>query len=811
MLSPLPLTEAADAALQAATALANENKHPYVGTEHLLWALAKSCTGEIHPTAAALLLRGRGITPDSIRGHIQPLQDTTPTKAPPVYTPSLTRILHIGQTEGSRFRSRSVGCEHLLYALLSDGDSVAARIIAAHNVPLHELYGDVLSHLSAVSAEKAILDGHSDTEGTDAAETDTPERFGYDLTARVGETQGEAFAERDALLDAMIRTLCRKNKNAPCLIGEAGVGKTALVRALAHRILQGRVPRILADTRIFSIDPAALVAGAKYRGDFEERVRSLLRACERRPRMVLFIDEIHTLSGAGAAEGAIDAVNLLKPALSAGTLRLIGATTPSEYARTLGRDRAMERRLQTIYVPEPDREETFRMLCAARPSLEEHHGVRLSDRTLRSAIEGSVRYLPARFLPDKAIDVLDEAAAEVRLQAASRTHTPSQSGPNPLRGALSDLRAPTPITQEKRRSGPAVTPTHVFRTLSRMTGIPIPTGSRGTFDTEALERLLRDRVVGQDRAVQAVLHAIRRQQVGLSPPGRPIASFLFVGPTGVGKTALAKALAEGLFGDPAHLIRFDMSEYGERHSLSRLIGAPPGYVGYESGGVLTEALRHTPYAVLLFDEIEKAHPDILHLFLQMLDEGRLTDGHGMTADLTNTVIVMTSNAVSAPPRKSIGFSSASVSHDPPITENALRSALTSHFSPEFLARPDGILYFSPLTETDLGRILDDLITALSQTLSKKRITLTVTEKARAQLLVNGNTAQNGARLLRRTIARELEDPITDMLLSGTLRPGDGITFSLCNGVLRPEKTTLPQSAPCNVTETEEKEKRNRTE
>ncbi|MBP3918314.1 MAG: ATP-dependent Clp protease ATP-binding subunit [Clostridia bacterium] len=853
-------TPAAEAVLHNAARISEEYHHAYIGTEHLLLSLLTTeCTAASENfnknttdapkerCIAARLLFAHGITEKGIRDQMAVYENTQPPRritaentapahdASRKQTPMLHRILLRAEEEAKRFpavgdddmKNACIGTEHLLFALLCETDSVAAHMISAQNVPMHELYGDILSFLSAVTAETSILSkeaekkrGSSDTAKKAAPQTDnaahavSPEQYLHDMTADAMEEETYSrnpTVGRDRETAQVIRILMRRQKNNPCLIGEAGVGKTAIVEGLAHRIVTNEVPDMLRDTRILSLDLGALVAGAKYRGDFEERLRSVIHYCAAHPDVILFLDEIHMLMGAGAAEGAMDAANLLKPALSRGAFRFIGATTRTEYRRTIEADAAMARRFQTVAVEEPDADTAFVMLSAVRPKMEAHHKISIPDETLSAAIQYSVRYLPDFYLPDKAIDLLDDACAAKRLECSERCmknntvpDTNRQSHPLYQRDqALShgDLAkaeeimhsaaAPTstlicpPTSMQQSIS---VTPDDIAAVVTLRTGIPAcahPDAEESS-DLSSLESVLSASVIGQPDAISRTAAAYRRLRVGMRDANRPAASFLFYGPTGVGKTALCKALANAVFGTGDRLIRFDMSEYMEKHAVSALIGAPPGYVGYDAGGTLTEAVHHKPFSLLLFDEIEKAHPDVLHLFLQMLDEGHLTDSHGRGVDFRHTIIVMTTNAGTKEKHTAaVGFTAESDTAASSLQENIIPQSLRDVFPVEFLNRFDAVIPFAPLSKDSITEICRLEINNAVLRAAENNITLHVTEPAVRVLAEHAmlQAAAFGARPIRRIIADEIETPLTDGILCGSFGKGDAVFVRVRQGAL----------------------------
>jgi len=798
-------TDSAKTAIHLTRELAKMFGHTYIGTEHLLLALLKTKAECVHsiPCIAANLLLTRGITEQGTEKLISAQEPslTQPTSGTMIgETPTLRRVLRRCIHEASRFRISpsvqvpEVGTEHLLYALLCESDSVAAYIITAQNVPLHELYGDVLSYLSAVSAEQSILSdkGKEESIPSDTKEDTTakvhPERYFYDMTAAYNESKNvhDPIIGRESETEQLIRILLRRKKNNPCLIGEAGVGKTAVVEGLAARIAAGNVPPRLLHKRILSLDLGGLLAGTKYRGEFEERLQTVIRYCTENSDCILFIDEIHMIMGAGAAESAVDAANLLKPHLSTNDLQLIGATTRTEFRKSIARDAAMERRFQTVSVEEVSQETALAILQALRPIYEKHHGIRYTDEALRAAIAYSVRYLPDFYLPDKAIDCLDDAASMKKTKVQDGNITQTNFEPHSHSQRLLDLlTAPKQRTSAwqkdspapKQSSYPIVDERDIAEVIASRTGIEIPSVDTEDRSLLHLEETLRASLIGQDEAISTVVKAIRRLKTGIQQSERPAASFLFVGPTGVGKTALAKALAHALFGSPKYILRFDMSEYMEKHAVSRLIGSPPGYIGYEEGGLLTEGVHHHPWSIVLLDEIEKAHPDILHLFLQVLDEGHLTDAHGRHIDFRNTVIIMTTNASMSAvhqPRR-VGF--LEVPTQTKSERAPIEKQLSPFFTPEFLNRIDAIIPFRSLLQEDVVKIASLVLEKTKQRLRSVGIELHITGAALDLLVSLCYNETMGARPIYRTITEHIENQIADGMVSGRYRQGDHIRIS----------------------------------
>ncbi|WP_100839732.1 ATP-dependent Clp protease ATP-binding subunit [Kitasatospora fiedleri] len=777
------LTESSRDLIARAELRAQEDGSTDLDTPHLLWAAT-----QVEPSRG--LLARSGADPDRLAAAIErtlPAGAADPSVDPGL-TPAAKRVL-IGAHARSQAAGVSyIGPEHILAALLDDPDSAAGRLLGAQGADPSRLQR---------GAEAAARGEHSPAKPE--SRTPTLDEYGRDLTedARMGRL--DPVVGRAEEIEQTVEILSRRSKNNPVLIGEPGVGKTAIVEGLAQRIVSGDVPSTLKDRRVVSLDLSGLVAGSKYRGEFEERLKNVIdEVREAADSTVLFIDELHTVVGAGAGgEGAMDAGNMLKPALARGELHVIGATTIDEYRKHIEKDPALERRFQPVLIPEPSVEETVQILEGLRDSYEAHHQVRFTDEALRAAADLSDRYVSDRFLPDKAIDLIDQAGARVRLRGLGRSTevvgredelaklrrekdeavaAEDFSRASELKGRIADLEAQTAEVEERREGVVSVTVDDVADVLSRQTGIPV---SQLTEDEKTrllkLEDELHDRVIGQDRAVVAVSEAVRRSRAGMADPDRPVGSFLFLGPTGVGKTELAKALAELIFGDEDRLVRFDMSEFQEKHTVSRLVGAPPGYVGYEEAGQLTEAVRRRPYSVLLFDEVEKAHPDVFNALLQVLDDGRLTDAQGRTVDFRNTVVIMTSN---------IG-SQLILSHKGETEEirDRLMEELRGRFLPEFLNRIDDIIVFDALGADDLMRIVDLMLANSERRVRAQGLELEVTGAAKEWLVDKGHQPEFGARPLRRTIQTQLDNRLATMLLGGDLRPGDTIVADARDGEL----------------------------
>lgn len=784
-------TSRAERVLRLAHERAAELGHGYVGSEHLLFALVSECDG-----MAGKVLKNAGVEAESLREKICETVGlgTAGKRTPQGLTPRAKRIVELSYAEATRMGNRYVGTEHLLLGILREPESVAARLLLALDVDPAKLYQEITNTNQPGKPKPPAPEPR-----TAPPELKTLSQFGRDLTELAQCGKLDPVIGREDEIARMIQILSRRTKNNPVLVGEPGVGKTAVAEGLALRIISGNVPQPLRNKKIFMLDVPGMIAGTKYRGEFEERLKTAIREVSSGGQVILFLDELHTIVGAGSAEGAVDAANILKPALSRGEIQVIGATTTNEYRKYIESDAALARRFQAITVGEPTQEETIQILEGLRDRYEAHHGISLTDGALRAAVELSVRYLNDRQLPDKAIDLMDEAASRVRLF----TQTPPQNVKRMekeierlgrekeekvraqefeqaarirdeeirLRGELTEIRKRW--TSGSSKNGEAVTAEHIAAVVAAQTGIPV---SRMTESESArilrMEEMLHQRVVGQDEAVEAVARAVRRGRVGLKDPKRPIGSFLFLGPTGVGKTELARALAEALFGDENSMIRVDMSEYMERHAVSRLIGAPPGYVGHDEGGQLTEKVRRKPYSVVLFDELEKAHPDVFHLLLQVLEDGVLTDAQGRRVDFRNTVLVMTSNvgARNITEENRLGFVSAPMAHSE--VSSHVMAELKRSFRPEFLNRIDECIVFHKLTHEECREIARKLFQTVAERVAKLNVTLVATEAALDTLARRGFDATNGARPLRRLISRWVEDVVAEGILRGEFSAGD---------------------------------------
>ncbi|GAB2818150.1 ATP-dependent Clp protease ATP-binding subunit [Streptomyces daliensis] len=814
------LTDSARELIARASARAQEDGSPDLDTEHLLWA----CT-QVEP--ARSLLERAGADADALAGAVAealPGESGTPS-AEPGLTPAAKRVLIAAHALSQAAGVSYIGPQHILAALLDDRDSGAGRLLAGNGPDSGRLARAVEGAARGEGTGPGA--GRGGQSGQGGSSTPTLDEYGRDMTEEARAGKLDVVVGRGEEVEQTVEILSRRTKNNPVLIGEPGVGKTAIVEGLAQRIVAGDVPQTLKDKRVVALDLTGLVAGSKYRGEFEERLKNVIdEAARASDSMILFIDELHTVVGAGSGgEGSMDAGNILKPALARGELHVIGATTLDEYRRNIEKDAALERRFQPVMIPEPSVEETVEILDGLRDSYEAHHQVRFTDEALRAAAELSDRYLTDRFLPDKAIDLMDTAGARVRLRSLGRsTEVVSREDrlaklrrekeqavaaedfrrADEIKRETAEVEAELAGVEERREGVMSVTADDIAEVLSRRTGIPVAQLT----ETERerllkLESALHERVVGQDEAVTAVAQAVRRNRAGMGDRNRPVGSFLFLGPTGVGKTELAKALAELLFGDENRLVRFDMSEYQEKHTVSRLVGAPPGYVGHEEAGQLTEQVRRRPYSVLLFDEVEKAHPDVFNSLLQVLDDGRLTDAQGRTVDFRNTVVIMTSN---------IGAQRI-LAHQGRTDEirDQLMGDLSSRFPPEFLNRIDETIVFHGLGEDDLGGVFDRLLERSVRKLRAQDIGLEVTEAAKKLLIAHGHQPEYGARPLRRTIQTELDNRIASLLLGEEVGPGDtvvadvqdnSLVCSVRHGDQRPDGHSGSDTTPGTDTRTE---------
>ena len=800
-------TKQAANAVRYAAKKAKEMKHPYIGTEHLLLGLREEFSG-----VAGQVLAQNGVETEKIMQLMDELiapREEMPASQKPKESPRLRYILANSEKEAHRLRTAEVGTEHLLLSMIRDVDCVAARILITLNISLQKLLKDILN-ASGVDPKDYQDELQDESRGSGSV----IEQYCTDMTARAEEGKQDPVVGREEEMYRLMQVLSRRTKNNPCLIGEPGVGKTAVVEGLAQRIAAGDVPDTIADKRVMTLDLSGMVAGSKYRGEFEERIKKVIAEVVEAKDVLLFIDEIHTIIGAGGAEGALDASNILKPSLARGELQLIGATTINEYRKYIEKDSALERRFQSVTVDEPSEEESIAILKGLRSRYEEHHRVEITDDALEAAVKLSSRYINDRFLPDKAIDLIDEAASKVRLsnytkpskikdyeaqiddleeekESAIRDEAYEKAGD--IKKKQEKLKEKIRLTlekweKEKETRKLVVGENEVADVVAGWTKIPVKKLAQEESERlKNLEGILHERVVGQEEAVTAVSKAIRRGRIGLKDPKRPIGSFLFLGPTGVGKTELSKALAEAMFGTESSLIRVDMSEYMEKHSVSKMIGSPPGYVGYEEGGQLSEKVRRNPYSVILFDEIEKAHPDVFNILLQVLDDGHITDAQGRKIDFKNTIIIMTSNAgaenIIAPKRLGFGVATdAKADHE--FMKGRVMEEVKRLFKPEFLNRIDEIIVFHQLTKEHMKGIADIMLRGIEKR-SKEQlgITLTVNEAAKDLLIDKGYDDKYGARPLRRTIQSLLEDKMAEEILDGKLKKGVNVEVDCEEGKL----------------------------
>ena len=808
-------TERAEKVLKIAHTEAKAMGHQVVGTEHILLGLIQEGEG-----IAAQALIAMGLDLDKIRGQVEQIAGIDePYNGEVGFTPRVKRVLELANEETHRQDVNYIGTEHLLLGLVMEGEGIAARILLNLNVSPEKVWKQVVKLLGGELDESAIPGPNSVPVSKNAGPVNTPalNEFGRDLTLQAREGRLDPVIGREKEIERVIQVLSRRTKNNPALIGEPGVGKTAIAEGLAQGIISNRVPEILANKRVITLDLASMVAGSKYRGEFEERLKKVMEEIRVDGNIILFIDELHTLIGAGAAEGAIDAANILKPALARGELQCIGATTIEEYRKYIEKDSALERRFQPIMVGEPTVEEAILILRGLRDRYEAHHRVKITDEAIEAAVRLSNRYISDRFLPDKAIDLMDEAASRVRLASfitppdlksledeterlkkekeaavASQEFEKAAQIRDQEHKLRADLAEQREVWQNKRyKENAMVTPDDIAQIVASWTGIPVKKLAQEESDRLLhLEDLLHQRLIGQDDAVTAVAKAVRRARAGLKDPKRPIGSFIFLGPTGVGKTELGRALAEAMFGDEKALIRIDMSEYMEKHSVSRLVGAPPGYVGHEEGGQLTEAVRRKPYGVVLLDEIEKAHPEVFNILLQVLEDGRLTDTKGRTVDFRNTIIIMTSNVGSSFLRKeAMGFSAKK---DEKTEYKTMRGhvmeELKRTFRPEFLNRIDELLVFHTLQEEHLEKITEVLMRQVNVRLLEHGLELKVDKSAIKLIAKEGNDPVFGARPLRRAIQRLIEDALSEKILEGEFKAGDKIVVEAEEGKMKFSKS-----------------------
>lgn len=804
-------TEKANKALNLAIESAEEMRHNYVGTEHILYGLVKEGSG-----VAATALNECGVTEDALREKLESINGTMSLVelTPDDFTPRTKRVLRAAVIISSKTGYTYVGTEHLLLAILSESDSYAVAFLEELGVSVERLAQAVSKGMQGGADEGfGGFENESAPNGSQKGGS-ALDKFGRDLTQAAKNGEIDPVIGREKEIQRVIQILSRRTKNNPVLIGEPGVGKTAVAEGLALEIAKGNVPEILKDKRVVSLDLTGMVAGAKYRGDFEERIKAAIDEVKKSKNTILFIDELHTIVGAGAAEGSADAANILKPSLARGDFQVIGATTLNEYRKYIEKDAALERRFQPVKVGEPTPEQAVQILKGLRDSYEAHHKVKITDEAINAAVTLSSRYVADRYLPDKAIDLIDEGASKVRLasltspdnvkeledeiadyekEKASAINEQDFERAARLRDEQKELQTKLDDAkkkwqeQQKGNSG-EVTAEDIAKIVSEWTGVPVVQLTKE--ESERLlnmENVLHERVIGQSEAVTAIAKAIRRGRVGLKDPKRPVGSFIFLGPTGVGKTELCKALAEAMFGDENAMLRLDMSEYMEKHTVSKLIGSPPGYVGFEEGGQLTEKVRRKPYSVVLFDEIEKAHPDVFNMLLQILEDGRLTDSQGRTVDFKNTIIIMTSNVgarLITEKQSSLGFNSenenAEESEKKDIKE-LVTGELRKVFRPEFLNRVDDIIVFNKLNKDEIKQIAVKMLKTLENRLDKMNIKISFTDNAISEIADKGFDENYGARPLRRAIQNEIEDPLSEQMLEGKVKDGAVVTCDFADG------------------------------
>ena len=800
-------TEQARTAIMYAEKMARKCGHSYIGTEHLLAGLIHEEQG-----TAGMVLRDLGITEAKLKEMIDKLiapgSDvmTADTRG---YTPRAERVLEESRQQAQDFRSVRIGTEHILLAMLGELDCVATRLLHTMGIQIQKLQTELLIAMGEDSAQAREDAGRK--KGKNRMNPGTPvlDQYSRDLTEMARQGKLDPVVGREAEINRLIQILSRRTKNNPCLIGEPGVGKTAIAEGLAQRIVQGVVPDTVKNKRVVILDLSGMVAGSKYRGEFEERIKRVVQEVMEHQGILLFIDELHTIIGAGGAEGALDASNILKPSLSRGEIQIIGATTLAEYRKYIEKDAALERRFQPVMVEEPDEQQAIAILQGLRPYYEEHHGVQITDEALEAAVKMGVRYISDRFLPDKAIDLIDEAASKVQLQGFSVPDSMKEgekylhqlmqekedaikAGDFSLAKEIQEKQQEAKKEYEKtkkrfedrcRNRNMAVTADTVAEIVSDWTKIPVQKlAEKESKRLARMESILHKRVVGQDEAVTAVAKAIRRGRVGLKDPSRPVGSFLFLGPTGVGKTELSKALAEAVFGSEQAIIRVDMSEYMEKHSVSKMIGSPPGYVGYEEGGQLSEKVRRNPYSVILFDEIEKAHPDVFNILLQVLDDGHITDAQGRKVDFKQTCIIMTSNAgaQSIVEPKKLGFSSVEDGNkDYERMKSGVMEEVRRIFKPEFLNRIDEILVFHMLNKQQIRQIVTILVNKLQKRCKEQLdIELIVRSSVKDYLAESGYDSKYGARPLKRAVQNKIEDKMAEEILEGNIHRGDKVIVSI---------------------------------
>lgn len=800
--------EALDHASEAAIMLG----HSYIGSEHLLIGLIQT-----DDCLASAVLKEFDVTDEKIINLVYQLiapEGAVGMKEPAGYTPRVRRILENSAKEAIRFKSDLIGTEHILISIIKESESVAARLLNTIGVNIKKLYVDMLVAMGEdANTYRDDLHG-AKSKGRDKKATQTLDQYSRDLTELARQGKLDPVIGREEEINRVVQILSRRTKNNPCLIGEPGVGKTAIAEGLAAKIVEGNVPETIKDKRLLTLDLSGMVAGSKYRGEFEERIKKVINEVKDAGNVLLFLDELHTIIGAGGAEGAIDASNILKPSLARGEIQLIGATTLEEYRKYIEKDAALERRFQPVKVEEPTEDEAVQILMGLRKKYEEHHNVTIDDKAVKAAVKLSKRYINDRFLPDKAIDLIDEAASKTRLKAyvmpdsvkkledeikkmdakkeeAIKNEAYEEAGEIKRQQTKKREKLDKLVNEweEKRSSANlSVGEDEIADVVSAWTKIPVSRIAQAESERlMKLEETLHERVIGQDEAVSSIARAIRRGRVGLKDPNRPIGSFLFLGPTGVGKTELSKALADAMFGSENSLIRVDMSEFMEKHTVSKLIGSPPGYVGYDEGGQLSEKVRRNPYSVVLFDEVEKAHPDVFNVLLQVLDDGHITDSTGRVVDFKNTVIIMTSNAgaenIVQP--KTLGFASATDEkqrHE--NMKNKVMDEVKRIFKPEFINRIDEIIVFHALNKEQIGQIVDIMIASVNKRIMEQmKLSIELNDEAKKYIVDKGYDEKYGARPLRRTIQNDIEDALAEKILEGSVKQGNKILISVKDGTL----------------------------
>ena len=795
-------TNSAEIALEIANEIAAKLGHNYIGTEHLLYGLVEEANG-----VASKVLANQGVTSAEVLKEIENLiginEEASITDIDAIgFTPRTKRVIENAFMEARRLNSQYIGTEHLLVGIMREGDSVAVRIMMDLNVNPQKLYNEIVKTINEADSKEQGAKRSSNRGSFNS--TPTLNQYGSDLTKRATEGKLDPVIGRSTEIDRVIQILSRSTQNNPCLIGEPGVGKTAIAEGLAEKIVAGDVPETLKNKRVVSVDISSMVAGAQYIGDFEERIKKSLDEVRKAGDVILFIDEIHTIVGAGSAEGAVDAANILKPLLARGEIQVIGATTTNEYRKYIEKDAALERRFSPVTVEEPSEEDAIKILEGLRDKYEAHHNVKITDDAIKAAVDLSIRYVNDRYLPDKAIDLIDEAASKVKMQSYTKPDsirkleeeiekvnkekeeaiaTQNFEKAAKLRDKQRTKKEKLEEEQAKWKDGNTknvitLNKENIAEVIARWTGIPAYKITETESDKlRHLEENLHKRVIGQNEAVSAVAKAIRRGRVGLTDPNRPTGSFLFLGPTGVGKTELAKALAEAMFGNEDAMIRIDMSEFMESHSVAKLIGSPPGYVGYDEGGQLTEKVRRKPYSVILFDEMEKAHPDVMNMLLQILEDGRLTDSQGRTVNFKNTIIIMTSNvgAKLITDKNKLGFANAKSAEDEKQEyENIKKEVLAElkkQFRPEFINRIDDIIVFHKLNNEDINKIMEIMLKQVQKRLELQNYKVEIDDSAKELIAKKGVDNNYGARPLRRSIQNMLEDKIAEAILDGIIKQG----------------------------------------